>query len=142
VFSPVGKQKKFNHETLMHLFKAEKTPHIDILEQMELKGILEIYHLYHFRNFYPKERPLTLEQFMQFVLQFDVKVLFENEHELFFEKNANVYHVHVLGGDHIGEKVFKRKEQELRDIYAETKDKMHQLTKKRDFLQRILKIKN
>jgi hypothetical protein len=137
-FSPVGKRKDFNVKALEKLLKENQAEPVDMLALMEKKNIYEVYHLYHFKNFYSEELPLRLDEFLTFIDKFNVETLFRNDQEIFFEKNEAIYQVN-LHTEFIDDKIHKRGEAELRAIYEETKDKIKVLTKKKDFLQRILK---
>lgn len=138
VFAPIGKRREFDYKSLEKLLRKEAAGYIDILSQMEKKSIYEIYHLYHFKNFFSEELPLRLDEFLSFIRQFNVETLFSNEQEIFFEEEGITYQAHIHS-EFINEKIYKRAENEIRTIFEETKDKIKVLTKKKEFLQRILK---
>ena len=140
VFSPVGTRREFNFNALQRLFKKERAGHIDILSQMEKNNIYEIYHLYwRFQNFYSKELPLQINAFMSLVSQFDVKLLFYNEQEMFFQKNNVIYQAQIHS-EFVDDTLHRRDEKELRESHETTKIKIKELNRKKEFLQRILKI--
>lgn len=137
LFSPLREENNFNIGKLKNYLKNEEAKPINIAELMNKNDIYQVFYLYHFKNFYDKEMPLTKEAFLNFIAQFEVEILHQNNKEIILKKDDYFYETEFQ--KNYVEYVLNKTDLEgLKKVYEGIKERMAILKEKEDLLKKIL----